>query len=110
MIDNFFRLSRSTYAEGLGALYAYERQVPEIADTKIKGLVDHYDVSSDKGLEYFVVHKDADVEHREQSAELMNKLSDEEKILAKEAGLSTVKVLWGFLSGLCEKHNISAKA
>jgi len=41
---------------------------------------------------------------------LMNKLSDEEKILAKEAGLSTVKVLWGFLSGLCEKHNISAKA
>ena len=40
----------------------------------------------------------------------MNKLSDEEKILAKEAGLSTVKVLWDFLSGLCEKHNISAKA
>ena len=108
MIDNFFRLSRSTYAEGLGALYAYERQVPEIAETKIKGLVDHYEVSSDEGLEYFVLHKDADVEHREQSAELMNKLSDEEKILAKEAGLSTVKVLWGFLSGLCEKHNIQA--
>ena len=108
MIENFFRLSRSSYAEGLGALYAYERQVPEIADTKIKGLVDHYNVSSDEGLEYFIVHKDADVEHREQSAELMNKLSDEEKILAKEAGLSTVKVLWGFLSGLCEKHNIQA--
>ena len=108
MIENFFRLSRSSYAEGLGALYAYERQVPEIADTKIKGLVDHYNVSSDEGLEYFVVHKDADVEHREQSAELMNKLSGEEKILAKEAGLSTVKVLWGFLSGLCEKHNIQA--
>ena len=35
MIDNFFRLSRSTYAEGLGALYAYERQVPEIADTVV---------------------------------------------------------------------------
>ena len=35
-------------------------------------------------------------------------LSEEEKILAKEAGLSTVKVLWGFLSGLCEKHNIQA--
>ena len=37
MIDNFFRLSRSTYAEGLA--YIYERQVPEIADTKIKGLL-----------------------------------------------------------------------
>ena len=63
MIANFFRLARSSYAEGLGSLYAYERQVPEIADTKIKGLVDHYNVSSEKGLEYFVVHKDADVEH-----------------------------------------------
>ena len=48
------------------------------------------------------------MEHREQSAELMNKLSSEERKLAEEAGLSTVKVLWGFLSGLCEKHNIQA--
>ncbi len=108
MIDNFFKLARSSYAEGLGSLYAYERQVPEIADTKIRGLIDHYNVSSDEGLEYFVVHKDADVEHREQSAELMNKLSPEERKLAEEAGLSTVKMLWGFLSGLCEKHNIQA--
>jgi len=108
MIDNFFRLSRSSYAEGLGALYAYERQVPEIADTKIKGRKEHYNVSTDEGLEYFVVHKDADVEHREQSAELMNKLSDQEKLVAEQAGMSTVKVLWGFLTGLCEKHNIQA--
>lgn len=108
MIDNFFKLARSSYAEGLGSLYAYERQVPEIANTKIRGLIDHYNVSSDEGLEYFVVHKDADVEHREQSAELMNKLSPEERKLAEEAGLSTVKMLWGFLSGLCEKHNIQA--
>ena len=108
MIDNFFKLARSSYAEGLGSLYAYERQVPEIADTKIKGLVDHYNVSTDAGLEYFVVHKDADIEHREQSAELMDKLSPEERKLAEEAGLSTVKMLWGFLSGLCEKHNIQA--
>ena len=108
MIDNFFKLARSSYAAGLGSLYAYERQVPEIADTKIKGLVEHYNVSTDAGLEYFVVHKDADIEHREQSAELMNKLSPEERKLAEEAGLSTVKMLWGFLSGLCEKHNIQA--
>ena len=108
MIDNFFKLARSSYAEGLGSLYAYERQVPEIADTKIKGLVDHYNISTDAGLEYFIVHKDADIEHREQSAELMNKLSPQERKLAEEAGLSTVKMLWGFLSGLCEKHNIQA--
>ncbi len=106
MIANFFRLARSSYAEGLGSLYAYERQVPEIADTKIKGLIEHYNVSSDVGLEYFVVHKDADVEHREQSAILMNQLSEEDRKLAEEAGMSTVKMLWGFLSGLCKKYDI----
>jgi pyrroloquinoline-quinone synthase len=106
MIANFFRLARSSYAEGLGSLYAYERQVPEIADTKIKGLIEHYNVSSDAGLEYFVVHKDADVEHREQSAILMNQLSEEDRKLAEEAGMSTVKMLWGFLSGLCKKYDI----
>ena len=63
-------------------------------------------ISTDEGLEYFVVHKDADVEHREQSAMLMNQLSDEERILAEEAGMSTVKMLWAFLSGLCDKHDI----
>jgi len=106
MINNFFKLARSSYAEGLGSLYAYERQVPEIADTKIKGLVEHYNVSSEEGLEYFVVHKDADVEHREQSAILMNQLSEEDRKLAEEAGMSTVHMLWGFLSGLCEKYDI----
>ena len=90
LIENFFRLSRSSYAEGLGALYAYERQVPEIAETKIKGLIDHYNISTNQGLEYFVVHKDADVLHREQSEQLMLQLNEEEQILAKEAAFSTV--------------------
>jgi pyrroloquinoline-quinone synthase len=106
LIENFFRLSRSSYAEGLGALYAYERQVPEIAETKIKGLINHYNISTDQGLEYFVVHKDADVLHREQSEKLMLQLNKEEQVLAEEAALSTGHMLWSFLSGLCDKHDI----
>lgn len=106
LIENFFRLSRSSYAEGLGALYAYERQVPEIAETKIKGLINHYNISTDQGLEYFVVHKDADVLHREQSEKLMLQLNEEEQVLAEEAALSTGHMLWNFLSGLCDKHDI----
>jgi pyrroloquinoline-quinone synthase len=38
MINNFFKQARSSFAEGLGSFYTYERQVPEIAVTKIKGL------------------------------------------------------------------------
>ena len=51
LIENFFKNARASYAEGLGSLYTYERQVPEIADTKIRGLKTHYGVNSKKGLE-----------------------------------------------------------
>ena len=63
---------------------------------KIKGLVEHYNISTLIKLEYFVVHKDADIEHREQSAMLMNQLSDEERILAEKLDMSTVKMLANF--------------
>ena len=77
LIENFFKNARASYAEGLGSLYTYERQVPEIADTKIKGLKTHYGVSSKEGLEFFEVHKAADVHHREACDKLLDSLSKE---------------------------------
>ena len=57
MIDNFFSQARSSYAEGLASLYTYERQIPEIAETKIQGLKKFYGVKSKEGLEFFEAHK-----------------------------------------------------
>ena len=48
MIDNFFVQARKSYAEGLVSLYTYERQIPEIAETKIQGLKKFYGVSLKK--------------------------------------------------------------
>ena len=50
MIENFFSQARKSYAEGLASLYTYERQIPEIAETKIQGLKKFYWVKSQKGL------------------------------------------------------------
>ena len=36
LVDNFFKNGRSSYAEGLASLYTYERQIPEIAETKMR--------------------------------------------------------------------------
>ena len=110
LIDNFFKNGRSSYAEGLGSLYTYERQVPEIADTKIRGLKNHYGVSSKKGLEFFEVHKKADVYHREACEKLLDGLSKNEQEKAEKAALSTAKYLWNFLSGMAAKHNLQAAA
>ena len=110
MIDNFFKNGRSTYAEGLASLYTYERQIPEIAETKIQGLKKYYGVSSKKGLEFFVAHKEADVYHRIECEKLLDGLSGEEQDKAEVAALSTAKYLWNFLSGIAEKHKLPAAA
>jgi len=110
LIDNFFKNARLSYAEGLGSLYTYERQVPEIADTKIRGLKNHYGVNSKKGLEFFEVHKEADVYHREACEKLLDGLSKKEQDKAEKAALSTAKYLWNFLSGMAAKHNLQAAA
>ena len=106
MIDNFFKKGRSSYAEGLASLYTYERQIPEIAETKIRGLKNHYGVTSKEGLEFFEVHKAADVYHRAACEKLLDDLSPEEQRKAEVSALSTAKYLWNFLSGIAEKHNI----
>ena len=110
LIDNFFKNGRSTYAEGLASLYTYERQIPEIADTKIKGLKKHYGVDSKEGLEFFETHKKADVYHRVECEKLLDSLSEEEQDKAETAALSTAKYLWNFLSGIAAKHNLPQAA
>ena len=77
LIENFFKNGRSSYAEGLASLYTYERQIPEIAETKIRGLVNHYGVTSKEGLRFFEVHKAADVYHREACEKLLDSMSKE---------------------------------
>jgi len=110
LIDNFFKNGRSSYAEGLASLYTYERQIPEIAETKIQGLKRHYGVNSKEGLEFFVAHKEADVHHRAECEKLLDGLSQEEQAKAEVAALSTAKYLWNFLSGMAAKHNLQAAA
>ena len=110
LINNFFKNGRSTYAEGLASLYTYERQIPEIAETKIQGLKKFYGVTSEKGLEFFEAHKKADVYHRVECEKLLDGLSKEEQGIAEKAALSTAKHLWNFLSGIATKHNLQVAA
>ena len=110
MIENFFHQARKSYAEGLASLYTYERQIPEIAETKIRGLKKFYGVTSKEGLEFFDAHKAADVIHRKECEKLLDALTKEEKIKAEKASMLTARYLWNFLSGMSTKHKIQAAA
>ena len=110
MIENFFYQARKSYAEGLASLYTYERQIPEIAETKIRGLKNFYGVTSKEGLEFFEAHKAADVIHRKECEKLLDALTEEEKEKAEKASMLTARYLWNFLSGMSTKHNLQVAA
>ncbi|CAF3786786.1 unnamed protein product [Rotaria magnacalcarata] len=100
LVDGYFDLVKADYATGLGALYAYERQTPEVSKSKIDGLKKHYAVSDEKTLQFFSVHEKTDEWHTEELAGLIEKLSetDQEKVL--QGATKGAKLLWSFLDGM----------
>ena len=100
LIDTFRRLSRRSYASGLGALYAYESQFPGVASAKIEGLVERYGISDEETLRFFRVHESADVEHSDVCRRLLDRLPEGERDEAIGAGEELAGALWNFLSGV----------
>lgn len=100
LIDTFRRLSRRSYASGLGALYAYESQFPAVAKAKIEGLNDRYGIDDEPTLRFFRVHETADVEHGAVCRALLDRLPEDQRDEAISAGEELAGALWDFLSGI----------
>ena len=107
LIDTFRRLSRQSYAAGLGALYAYENQFPGVASAKIQGLIDRYGISDEKTLLFFRVHESADVEHSSVCRALLDRLPESERAEAVAAGEELAEALWNFLSGVEARASVN---
>ena len=107
LIKIFTKLTRGkSYQEGTAALYAYESQVPEIAESKIKGLKQFYGIKYPTCLEFFTVHQEGDVFHARSSRQILDrtvtKKSQEEKVQKAVEELS--QSLWDFLSAVYERY------
>lgn len=64
--------------EHAAVLYAIEASQPEIARTKLEGLVEHYGYAPEgPAVEYFSVHAHRDLEHASDARELIGKLIEE---------------------------------
>lgn len=98
VMDTFFGHARRSFHEGLGALYAYEAQVPEVADSKITGLQTQYGVTDERTLQFFEVHKSADVVHRQVLKDILDNLPETQKQEAAAAAESAAQALWDFLT------------
>jgi pyrroloquinoline-quinone synthase len=107
LIDTFRKLSRQSYAAGLGALYAYESQFPGVATAKIEGLIERYGITDEETLRFFRVHETADVEHSAVCRALLDRLPDDQKAEAIAAGEELTGALWNFLSGVEARETVN---
>ena len=106
LIETFRRLSRRSYASGLGALYAYESQFPGVASAKIEGLIERYGIKDEPTLRFFRVHENADVEHSAVCRDLLDRLPLAERDEAIAAGEELAGALWNFLSGVEDRITV----
>lgn len=107
-VDTFRRLCSSDTAQALAALYCYESQQPEVSHTKAEGLQRFYGIADEQTVEYFTVHQEADVRHREgERRSLLRCLengADGEAVLA--AADQALDAYWGLLDGVCEEAGV----
>jgi pyrroloquinoline-quinone synthase len=109
LIDTFRSVcAQGSTADGLGALYAYESQIPAICESKIDGLKKHYGFTKPEHYEYFTVHIEADREHSAAEREMLShQLSDQNFGSAKVSANRVLDALWEMLSGVCRRHAIA---
>ena len=109
LIDTFRSVcGQGSTAEGLGALYAYESQIPAICESKIDGLKKHYGFTKPEHYEYFTVHIEADREHSAAERGMLSRyINDRNFESVKVSANRVLDALWDMLSGVCRRHAIA---
>ena len=92
--------ARSDRLEALTVLYAIESAQPAIAETKLRGLVEHYGFAEGPATEYFALHAKRDIEHAAEARDALAAASprDEDGLVA--AAEAALRTNWELLDGV----------
>jgi pyrroloquinoline-quinone synthase len=102
LVDLYTDLSRTApVPAAVAALYAYERQVPQVAGSKIDGLQRHYGVDDPRTTAFFAVHGVLDIEHSDAERQMLEKLTAEaDPAPVEDATRRALEAWWNFLSAV----------
>jgi len=77
-----------TFEGGACAMYAFEKEIPKISQTKLDGLAEFYGLTSNEATEYFKLHTEADIRHAASWRNILEKSSTDSNNLIEIADKS----------------------
>ncbi len=77
-----------TFDGGACAMYAFEKEIPKISQTKLDGLAEFYGMTDNKAIEYFKLHTEADIRHAASWRNILEKSPVDSGNLIEIAGKS----------------------
>ncbi len=75
----------NTFEGGACAMYAFEKEIPKISQTKLDGLAEFYGMTNDEATEYFKLHTEADIRHAASWRNILEKSSTDSNNLLEIA-------------------------
>ena len=107
-VESFQRgMEQGSLPFALGMLYGYESQTPQVAETKVHGLKDLYNVD-EAGRRYFELHGELDVEHAAELADALDEvvISESDRLAACQGAAAGARAVWGLLDGVTRAREI----
>ena len=82
-VSRLLEISSASFIEGVASMYAFEKELPKISDTKSAGLKEFYGLNNESSHQYFDIHREVDVYHAKMWESILNDCSEEmhEKVL-----------------------------
>ena len=90
-VENMIKLSESSFEEAVAVLYALEKQLPKISETKLDGLAKFYGITDEKSSEYFNIHKEIDIYHSKIWESIIKESPDDKKEKILNAAILSLK-------------------
>lgn len=101
LVDTYWTAAREApVAAGVAAVYAYERQVPQVAQAKIDGLKQRYGITDGRTLGFFDVHSTLDVEHSDAERRIIADLGPADEDAVVENATAALDAWWEFLDAV----------
>ena len=82
-----------TFESGAVAMYAFEKEIPKISQTKLDGLSTFYNITDKEATRYFELHTEADIRHAHSWQQIIQDIPSDDILDSAEKSLVSQNLL-----------------